>query len=1102
MRIFNARHQETGEVTASRLGTQLAGALALLTCMLGLQSAHACDVAGKIVSVQGSVEVQRNSGETWKPGFLEDRLCEGDSIRVGAESRAALMLVNDAVLRMDQNTTMRLTDIVIDKGERSWLELIRGAVQSFSRKPRTFTINTPYLNGSIEGTEFIVRVTESETTLHVYEGTVVAENAQGKVAVPGGSSTEARSGEVPVLRQMLSPRDGVQWALYFPLLNLSDENPDLRRAFDMLVVGRVDEASAQVQEVIQGEPGNGEALSLLAMIHLLHGRREEALSTAQKAAAQSSDSATAMVLSYAWQANGNLAAAYASAKQSVALNESDAFAWARLAEMQASFAELDAALASAEKAVAINSNVSRTQTVLGFSRLLYADTSAAMPAFDKAIVLNSADPMPRLGKGLGLIRMGDLENGRRELEVAAGLDGNNGLIRSYLGKAYYEENRESLAAGQYDTAKALDPNDPTPYFYHALLLQNINQPVRALAEMNGAIERNDNRAVYRSRLLLDADLAARSAGMARIYSDLGFSELALVEGWKSVNLDPANFSAHRFLADSYAARPRHEIARVSELLQSQMLQPLNSTPIQPRLAESSLYLAGSGGPAALSFNEFNPLFQRDDISLQVSGLVGSNNTNSEEVVLSAIEGKVASSIGLSHFASDGWRENSSQDDDLASFFLQIALSPTASLQFEQRYRRSSYGDLLMRYLPEEYYSGQINEVWRSNTRIGGRLDMSPDSTLLASLQYQRSDTAQTDDDYPDAFISLVKLSLPEEAIALELQHLWRLSRLKLTSGFGSFDVNGTLSSRIDVDLPPPPDGPGPFTVEDAVETEVRHVNAYSYGNLEVLNNLTLTLGVSADAISGDFPGEDLHEFNPKFGLMWNLLKSTTVRIAAFRTIKRTLVTNQTLEPTQVAGFNQFFDDYNLSQVETVGGAIDQTFSSRLYGGIETVARDLTVPYLDFNQNPPLALDAEWEEKNHRAYLYWAPKNWLAMSAQYQYEITERAPEFSEGLEQLTTRRVPLELKLFIASGWTASLREIFVEQTGDIVRFSGLPESADDSFWLLDAALSYRLPARRGLLSVGANNILDEEFNYFDRDLNNASIQPDRFFYARVTWAL
>ena len=70
-------------------------------------------------------------------------------------------------------------------------------------------------------------------------------------------------------------------------------------------------------------------------------------------------------------------------------------------------------------------------------------------------------------------------------------------------------------------------------------------------------------------LLLDEDLAARSASIGRIYQDLGFQQLALVQGWKSVNTDPTNYSAHRFLADSYSVLPRHEIARVSELLQSQ-----------------------------------------------------------------------------------------------------------------------------------------------------------------------------------------------------------------------------------------------------------------------------------------------------------------------------------------------------------------------------------------------------------------------------------------------------------------------------------------------------------------------------------------------------
>ena len=123
------------------------------------------------------------------------------------------------------------------------------------------------------------------------------------------------------------------------------------------------------------------------------------------------------------------------------------------------------------------------------------------------------------------------------------------------------------------------------------------------------------------RLLLDSDLAARSASLARIYTDLGFQDLALVEGWKSVNTDPADYSAHRFLSDSYSALPRHEIARVSELLQSQLLQPINITPVQPHLAESNLFILNGAGPSDLSFNEFNPLFNRNSYSLQVSGIV-------------------------------------------------------------------------------------------------------------------------------------------------------------------------------------------------------------------------------------------------------------------------------------------------------------------------------------------------------------------------------------------------------------------------------------------------------------------------------------------------
>ena len=103
-----------------------------------------------------------------------------------------------------------------------------------------------------------------------------------------------------------------------------------------------------------------------------------------------------------------------------------------------------------------------------------------------------------------------------------------------------------------------------------------------------AIRLNNNRAVYRSRLSLDGDRAVRGTHLSRIYGDLGFEQLALAEGWKSVDLDPTNHAAHRLLADNYLALPSHQIARDSELLQSQLLQPVNLNPVQPRLAYHGL----------------------------------------------------------------------------------------------------------------------------------------------------------------------------------------------------------------------------------------------------------------------------------------------------------------------------------------------------------------------------------------------------------------------------------------------------------------------------------------------------------------------------------
>ncbi len=113
----------------------------------------------------------------------------------------------------------------------------------------------------------------------------------------------------------------------------------------------------------------------------------------------------------------------------------NALAWARLAEIRSSFGDLGDALDAAQEAARLQPNLSRTQTVLGFAYLTQVKTDQAKAAFERAITLDQADPLSRLGLGLAKIREGDLEAGGRDIEVAASLDSNSSLIRSYLGAA-------------------------------------------------------------------------------------------------------------------------------------------------------------------------------------------------------------------------------------------------------------------------------------------------------------------------------------------------------------------------------------------------------------------------------------------------------------------------------------------------------------------------------------------------------------------------------------------------------------------------------------------------------------------------------------------
>jgi hypothetical protein len=267
--------------------------------------------------------------------------------------------------------------------------------------------------------------------------------------------------------------------------------------------------------------------------------------------------------------------------------------------------------------------------------------------------------------------------------------------------------------------------------------------------------------------------------------------------------------------------------------------------------------------------------------------------------------------------------------------------------------------------------------------------------------------------------------------------------------------------------------------------------------------VTFTVGASADFLSGDsLDVGNKDQFNPKFGVTWNPFPATTFRAAAFRVLKRTLITDQTLEPTQVAGFNQFFDDINGTEAWRYGGAIDQKITKDIFGGVEFSKRDLKVTFLDFAEDPanPTAREVDWDEYLARAYLFWTPHPWLALRTGYVFEQFKREEEFTLGVKEVDTHRVPLGFAFFHPSGLSASLGATYWNQDGTFTGVLGTDfRPGSDDFWTVDAAIGYRLPKRYGFITVGARNLFDQEFKFFDTDLRNPIIQPDRTVFARIT---
>ncbi len=1082
--------------------------VAALACLwldpLAAQVSRSCeDWSVEVTAVEGRAEMQRGEGSEWASLATGERACSGYALHVLAAGRVTLTLPDGNTLRVEENTTMNLPEP--PSGIGSLIELIRGALHVISRDPRLLRFTTPYANAGLEGTEFDIRVDPDRklTEIAVLEGAVVVTTPAGQLGVESAHVVTAREGEMPSATPFATPIDLMRWAGHYPAvvagpLPAADQAPSpaqqgdaeffARRAAAKLGTARIAAAEDDLAAALRIAPRHATALALRALLALERADRRAARALAAEALAADAASVPALiVLSLVEQSAGDLAAAERTIRRAVDIEPNNPLALTKLAEVDFARGDARAAIEHATQARSLAPADSTPLVVLGFASLSAFDLGAARDAFAAAVEIEPEAPLARHGLGLALLQAGDEQEGRRQLELAVTLDPANPLSRSYAAKVYAAENRAGLSASQLELAKEFDPDDPTPWLYSGLGHLRGNRPVTALQELRLAADKNRNEPVYRSSFTLDEDLATRSAAIGRIYTELGFGRLAQLDAFRSIAADPANYAAHRLLADVYSTEPRQEIARVSELYMSQLLQPANVTPIKPQLAQINSFLAQRSGPSQLSFDELDSPVVANGLKLRASAVGGGNDTVGHDVTLAGLHDALSYSGGYYRFATEGFRENNDVDQRVGNAFVQYRPSAATNLQAELRSVRGESGDLTTMF-DRQLYSPILRTAEQADSlRFGAKHQLVPNHLLLGSLILQDARTQITSG-------NVFSFASDHAAYSLDLQHLLEAGSLAVQSGLMlAHQETDSLTTS-----------PGIDPNEDSTQ-----LGLYSYAHFRLAPNVTLTAGIAIDEIDGTHVLLDA--VSPKLGVMWRLTSRTTVRAAAFEALFGSLTTSMQntqprLEPVQLAGFTQLLFGGAGDSAFVRGLSVEHELSSRLFVGWQADLREIDRMVTVLGPGPSVTSEVELSERVQTAYLLWAPHDRLSMSARYEHGRYRNAQEVF-GYRQMTTERLPLEIRYFGHNGLTAGARVSAVKQHGLFATPSPLPFElpvlavGQDSFRIIDAFIGYRLPNRRGLLSLNADNLLDRQFQFQDIDSTNPSLIPERLLSFRFTLA-
>ncbi len=1071
-----------------------------VTCLFPVIS-HAAKnpVAGEIVNQNKVTNVRKAGTNESLPAAANMSLFSGDAVITGPKGWAAVLLSDETLVQVNRNTIFELKEVAPSagwfnqagtsskgsgaSGGRSLFKLNKGEAW-FRNKNKNMLINieTPTVTAGIRGTEINITVSPDQTvSIAVLEGSVSAENPYGKLIGKAGELITTRPGEPPVKTLLLEPRDVVQWTVSIPsdlstcLQSEAGIDPALAQ---MIRLRQMVQAQELLENHLKTHENDAAALSWLALVLLYRGEGANAVEAAEKAVRLSPQGASSrIVLSYCYQGMFDLEQAAAVLEGVLEKNPDNVLAMTNLARILFGSNQIDAArrlIKQAWKKAPDNADV---LTLKGFLALADHDYDGVEPSLLRAKALAPQNAEPLMGLAIYHMRQGKSDVALKEIASAVLLEPRRSVLASYWGKMLYQIQRFNRALELLDLAETLDPNDPTPHLYKSIILRDLNHSGQAISELNQAVELNDNRAVYRSRFLLDQDLAVKNVNLSIIHNQLGLSEWARSKALESVKDDYRNASAHTYLAGALLNMEGRLRAGSGENILGLLLQPANINSLN-------------------TFQEYTSFFEQPDVTTIMTGSAGNFDTISSSLLFLGTmpENNLACNVMGDMTSTDGWRGTNDYDYKALTGSFKWDPSSKDSLLLVASAINSEQHDRYTRQY--EYDAASMPDDWNTNQsryiRAGYHRKISQDTDFLFLTKYLHYKPEYSTESYYwlqdlDVICNIFseeKSRIDDFTVQGQVLHTAKQHELITGVFYEEFKQSSDLSELWDYY----------FFIEDAYyyiysdefpttgDKTDRFYALYVQDIWNLSSSVTLESGLYLDRIeTGSVDGLseiDDTMLNPRLGIIYRFSKNDRIRVAGFRYVVPHAT--ERMDPFDVAGVPVYRNTYVGAQTKEADLIWEHEWKK--------VYSSTTLYYFESELESILSTGLTYTDdakvKGLEQVFNVLAGDFTGISASYRLMNIEN--ETAEQKNRIDHRAV-VSLTCNHPSGVFGALSETFRRQ--DMKNHSVYD---DETIWITDVSAGYNLPNKRGSITLAVNNLFDQHFNWIVDDFIFTGRVPER----------